>query len=478
MSSPGTGTRMNSTTAEEALERAKAIAARLSGGGDFDIAVPAAASASAPDVTATTKTTTSTKRKRWGVAPTGTESAKTTTPTEVLPGLSDAAKKLKQGVVVEPMKRRIWVTTSAERPPSHFLSYLPDKFQEIVNKVAGKTSASDDKDGEKNKDSSMSITIKLKGRGSSRVPSLIGMPEEPMHILLSGPPSLVPEAEPLVDALLVDAEKAPVEQLEPLEALPPGSESNGDNNHLALTTTNSYRPATVAQLLANNAANLAGSDGLLEEQVGVPNGIVGYLIGRGGETISTLQAKTGCKIQIQKEHELQPGQIMRVITLQATTPASIAECRGMIETMVAERIRAAGGTPSSASGAGNNASGGGGAKDAKVGDAVAAGHALVQVQVPDADVGLIIGKSGSTIKSIQESTGASIQIPPSGNVDDPSVRTVSITHPNEQGALAAKQQIEDMLNSKPSYAGGGGGGGGNSGGGGQQLTIQIMVRNE
>ena len=467
---------MNGTTAEEALERAKAIAARLSGGGDVNVASVATATATATDPS--TKTTTSTKRKRWGVAPTTTDSEKNTTPAEALPGLSDAAKKLKQGVVVEPMKRRIWVTTSAERPPSHFLSYLPDKFQEIVNKVDGKTSTSDDKDGQK-KDSSMSVTITLKGKGSSRVPSLIGMPEEPMHILLSGPPSLVPQAEPLVDALLVDAEKAPVEQLEPLELLPQGSESNGngnfnsDNNHLALTTTNSYRPATVAQLIANNAANFAGSDSLLEEQVGVPNGIVGYLIGRGGETISMLQAKTGCKIQIQKEHELQPGQVMRVITLQATTPASIAECRGMIETMVAERIRAAGGAPSSAGGAGNNAGGGGGSKDAKVGDAVASGHALVQVQVPDADVGLIIGKSGSTIKSIQESTGASIQIPPSGNVDDPSVRTVSITHPNEQGALAAKQQIEDLLNSKPSYAGGHSGGGG----GGQQLTIQIMVNN-
>jgi far upstream element-binding protein len=471
---------MNSTSAEEALERAKAIAARLSGSSDVNVAAVATATATAPSTT----TTTSTKRKRWGVAPrsndsTGTSNTNTNTsttaPAEVLPGLSDAAKKLKQGVVVEPMKRRIWVTTSAERPPSHFLSYLPDKFQEIVNEVS---KASDDKDSvkDKDKDSSMPITILLKGRGSSRVPSLIGMPEEPMHILLSGPPLLVPQAEPLVDALLVAAEKAPVEQLEPLEPLPQGSESNtysnsNADNHLALTTTNSYRPATVAQLIANNAANFPGSDNLLEEQVGVPNGIVGYLIGRGGETISTLQAKTGCKIQIQKEHELQPGQVMRVITLQAATPASIAECRGMIETMVAERIRAAGGTPSNAGGGGggNNA---GGPKDAKVGDAVAAGHALVQVQVPDADVGLIIGKSGSTIKSIQESTGASIQIPPSGNADDPSVRTVSITHPNEEGALAAKQKIEGLLNSKPSYAGG------NSGGGGQQLTIHIMVSNE
>jgi polyribonucleotide nucleotidyltransferase len=90
----------------------------------------------------------------------------------------------------------------------------------------------------------------------------------------------------------------------------------------------------------------------------------------------------------------------------------------------------------------------------------------VKVEVPDADVGLIIGKGGTTIKSIQETTGASIQIPPSGNADNPSVRTINITHPNEQGANAAKQQIEHVLSSKPSYAQ-------NSG---PQTSVQITVR--
>jgi far upstream element-binding protein len=90
----------------------------------------------------------------------------------------------------------------------------------------------------------------------------------------------------------------------------------------------------------------------------------------------------------------------------------------------------------------------------------------VTVEVPDADVGLIIGKGGTTIKSIQETTGASIQIPPSGNADNPSVRTINITHPDEQGANAAKQQIEHVLSSKPSYAQ-------NSG---PQTSVQIMVR--
>jgi len=191
----------------------------------------------------------------------------------------------------------------------------------------------------------------------------------------------------------------------------------------------------------------------MEEEIHVPNGVVGYLIGRGGETISSMQARSGCKVQIQKEHELQPGQTNRIITLQATTQESIDQCREMIESMVQDRIRAAGGPPS------------GGSKDGKVNEALAAGHALVKVEVPDADVGLIIGKGGTTIKSIQETTGASIQIPTSGNPDNPSVRTISITHPNEQGANAAKEQIQNLLNSKPSYAQ-------NQG---PQTSVQIMI---
>ena len=271
-----------------------------------------------------------------------------------------------------------------------------------------------------------------------------------MHISISGPDTLIAKADILVDSLLVEAEQAPPENV---------LSENVSNNNLALTTisppqqASGYRPATVAQLISGRPG-IGGDDGpLIEEEVLVPNGMVGFLIGRGGETITSMQARSGCKVQIQKEHELRPGQTNRVITLQATSQEAIDQCREMIESMVQDRIRAAGG-------------GGGGGKDGKVQEALAAGHVLVKVDVPDGDVGLIIGKGGATIKSIQESTGASIQIPSSGNADNPSVRTLSVTHPNEQGANAAKQQIEYLLKSKPSY---------HAQNQGPQITVEIMV---
>mmetsp|Transcript_6616 Transcript_6616/g.10920 ORF Transcript_6616/g.10920 Transcript_6616/m.10920 type:complete len:416 (-) Transcript_6616:135-1382(-) len=112
----------------------------------------------------------------------------------------------------------------------------------------------------------------------------------------------------------------------------------------------------------------------------------------------------------------------------------------------------------------DNFSGGGGgnnSQEARTKDAVQSGHVLVTVAVPDTDVGLIIGKAGSTIKGIQDRSGANIQIPQSGDADNPNIRTVSITHPHGEGASLAKQMIEDILGSKKNQS--------------PQLTIQVEI---
>jgi far upstream element-binding protein len=416
---------MSTTSAEEALQKAREIAARLTGGGG----AAAAAANSSPATTTTSPTapaptTSTTKRKRWGVAPASNEATGV-----ALPGLEAAAKKLKQQE--EPVSKRMWVSTTKERPESHYFVYLPSRILDLVDKIGA--------DGNDEK-----VTIQLKGRGSSREPPLPGIPEEPMHILIKGNPALVERAELMVDSLLQEADVAPVEELEPLDE---------NAQSMALTVqhqqrSSGYTPATVAQLIHHNPALAAVANGgpLMEEEMKVPNGIVGYLIGRGGETINMLQAKSGCKMQIQKEMDLKPGATERIITLQAASQASIDDCRQMIQKMVDERVRAAGGHVG-----GGGGSGGGGVKDGRVADALAHGHSLVKMDVPDADVGLIIGKGGSTIKGIQESTGSQVQIPAVGNPDNPSVRTISITCPTQEGAESAKSQIQNVLNSKPTF---------------------------
>eukprot|EP00934_Nitzschia_sp_Nitz4_P001774 Nitzschia sp. Nitz4//scaffold96_size78090//30074//32267//NITZ4_005491-RA/size78090-augustus-gene-0.13-mRNA-1//-1//CDS//3329560564//1774//frame0 len=448
------------TTAEEARLKAMAIAARLSGNAG---ATSATTTSAGSDNLATSAVP---KRKRWGVAP---PSVLSEAANEVLPGL-DAAKRAKTTTDVPvTVSKKIWVRTNEERGAAHFKAYFEDRLEKLQNRINESKTPSD------------TVQLQLKGRGSSNEPPPPGMPEEPMHILITAPSdAVIATAEPPVDELLIEAEQAPVEAVDPedvkMAAAVRASAIKTDGSSLALTTTgsraaaystsnSSYRPATVAQLIANNPihANIGEGD-LLEETVNVPNGIVGFLIGRGGETISSMQARSSCKVQIQKEHELAPGQTHRVITLQAATQESINQCREMIESMVEDRIRAAGGSVAAGAGAG-------GSKDAKVQEALLAGHALVTVLVPDADVGLIIGKAGSTIKAIQDQTGAQVQIPPSSSTDENGMRHVSITHPSEGGAHEAKRRIEDLLKSKPSFS--------NSNGGpdhaGPQITIQVMI---
>ncbi|CAB9500441.1 Far upstream element-binding protein 2 [Seminavis robusta] len=446
------------SSAEEAARKAREIAAKLMGGGG-----------SSPTASAPAPATTSTgKRKRWGVAPSAVADASGGA-NAALPGLDAMAKKLKQEA--EPVQKRLWITScvSIERPAWHYVSFMSPRLDEIIQKVSNLL-----------KTDPKELEISFKGRGSSREPPLPGIPEEPLHVFVKGPKETAEEAELEIDTLLQEAEKAEVtiDITQEPEYLAANNESAGPENDRQLAIVGgqghngSYRPATVAQLIGGNANHPAASNSgdWPAEEVHVPNGVVGFIIGRGGETITSMQARTGAKVQIQKEHELQPGQTMRIITVSAPTKEAVEQCKTIITSMVEDRVGKMGGFDRRGS------STMGGERDSKVQAALDQGHVLKTVEVPDKDVGLIIGKGGATIQDIQNRTGASIQIPQSasngGSKADEAMRTVSVTHPNETGAQEAVTMITAILASKKSANEGGGGGGG---GGGPQTTIQVMI---
>ena len=467
---------MSEISAEEALLKAKEIAARLTsaaaiGGAPLPIPAAPVASGEIPSETKPVVTAKSErKRKRWGSAP--VVASPPIAVAEALPGLNEA--KLKQQAAAAkftgPSSKRVWVPTSRERRETHFASFLKERLPELSAKINCGDFNGDDQN-----------VMELGGRGASTV-IVYGMPLEPMHVTIKGSDTFIAAAAPRLEELLAEGERADREGPPPDddEKAIEGDKDKYSSSALTLTrpyyqeinakrNQSGYRPATVAQLISGNPdvlgdfGNGSGVDGnaeLLEESIKIPNGIVGFIIGRGGETISSMQARSGCKVQIQKEHELQPGQTERVITLQAVKQESIDECREIIESMVRDRVRSAGGNARSS----NNTSGGGGDyygrggvggggrtdnTDAKVQEALAEGHKLVKVEVPDADVGLVIGKGGSTIKYIQETTASSVQIPHAADPDNPSVRSISITCPTEEGAEAAKSQIVNIIKNKP-----------------------------
>lgn len=398
-------------SAEDAVARAKAIAAKLTSGATSNSTnvnentVNALDVAKAAEAALAGLVDTSTKRKRWDDDP------------------EDNSKKSKGE-----SSRRLWISTK-EKPASHYRLYWEQHGASITNQVSA---------GE--------IHLELKGRGSSTTAALPGIPEEPLHLLIQGPTVESCEAaEPLVDQLFV-------QKADQAELLAEDSPQESSHNAVSATSSSGYRPAPVASLIHNvNNGNMNVPDGqLFEEEIGVPNGLVGYIIGRGGESITSMQARTGAKVQIQREAEMAPGATQRVITLSGTTKQAIDACRSIIERMVQDRTNS---TQQSQQQRGSfaasvNAS----SQEARLQQAVEAGHVLVKVAVPNTDVGLIIGKAGTTIKSIQDRSGANIQIPQSGDADNPSIRTVSITHPHAEGAQLAKQLIEDVLGSKKNQA--------------------------
>jgi far upstream element-binding protein len=167
----------------------------------------------------------------------------------------------------------------------------------------------------------------------------------------------------------------------------------GPSSGGAPASSSSYTPKPVASLLGLGGAPSGhygptpGSTTFVEEKIGVPNGVVGFIIGRGGESILSMQRRSGCKVQIQKEFEMAPGSTQRVITLTADTKDSVDMARGIIEGMVKEKMMeqqqqksAAGG---SVGGPGLGAAGGAGVdpQTARMNQAIAEGHAVVKVQV-------------------------------------------------------------------------------------------------
>jgi transcription antitermination factor NusA-like protein len=442
----------SSMTADEAVRRAREIAARLSG-----LPLPASPPTSTNGVTSVAPNnghvvgnvpesvdepsnfddaggTAGKKRKRWGVMP-------PTEPPTISPTVeSEAAKEARAKAVAavakaiapgaltivpkpkpQPITKRVWIDTntmlSEDRPAAHYVAYGERHFKILLEKL------NKDAKGKKEKDSSFTstvngkndksedediLTIEFKGKGATDRPPVLGMPEEPFHVHLHGPKNLVEQAEFQVEDILEQAQTAPIEEdavNARLAAEGALTAIGGSYHTMPVQSVSTYRPASVAQLIGQanlplEQRMLEANAPLIEEAIGVPNGIVGFIIGRGGENIASMQAKTGCKVQIQKEHELQPGQTERTITLQAGSQEAVNACKEIIENLVAERVRAVGGSSNRSSNyTSTTVSGGDKQQQATlsldpVQQAVAIGHKMVEVDVPDADVGLVIGKGG------------------------------------------------------------------------------------
>jgi predicted RNA-binding protein YlqC (UPF0109 family) len=121
----------------------------------------------------------------------------------------------------------------------------------------------------------------------------------------------------------------------------------------------------------------------VEEIVLVPNKHVGAVIGKGGETIQVLTARSGARIQVRKDAEHNPADPDRPITLIGKKEQVDEARRLVMETVT----RAESGQP----------------METPLGQEYRLpGHIEEHVFIPNDCVGPIIGKSGSTIQMMQQ----------------------------------------------------------------------------
>ncbi|PAA51699.1 hypothetical protein BOX15_Mlig011757g1, partial [Macrostomum lignano] len=179
---------------------------------------------------------------------------------------------------------------------------------------------------------------------------------------------------------------------------------------------------------------------------------VGLMIGRGGETITRLQAESGARIQISSDSV--DG--TRNVTISGGQ-AEVERAKRMMDAMIAEK-------------------GGGGAGDRSRGDQA---QESIEINIPASKVGLLIGRAGENIKSLQEKSGVKMILIQDGTTASMSEKPLKITGTPDR-LNYARDLVMELLNSKeqqpsggfgqgaggprgPGSFGGGGGGGGYSG---------------
>ncbi|XP_062339969.1 far upstream element-binding protein 3 isoform X2 [Osmerus eperlanus] len=128
----------------------------------------------------------------------------------------------------------------------------------------------------------------------------------------------------------------------------------------------------------NQLGGMVHQRAIMTEDFKVPDKMVGFIIGRGGEQITRIQLESGCKIQIAADSG---GMMDRPCTLTGS-PESIEQAKRLLSQIV-DRCRNGPGFHSDMDG----------------------NSAIQELLIPASKVGLVIGKGGDTIKQLQERTG-------------------------------------------------------------------------
>lgn len=217
-----------------------------------------------------------------------------------------------------------------------------------------------------------------------------------------------------------------------------GSDFSGGNAYMnKLLSQPAAPPQTTAPSFSSYNSNYHSSS----KKIDIPNGRVGVIIGKGGDTIKYLQVQSGAKIQVTRDMDADPNSPTRSVEIQGT-PEQIARAEQLITEVLAQ---ADAGVSEIVSGR-------------RPGGPAQPGAETYQMKIGNNKVGLVIGKGGETIKSMQAKSGARIQViplhlPPG---DTSTERTVYVDGTEEQIEVAKQLLNEILSENRPRNPSGGG----------------------
>lgn len=242
--------------------------------------------------------------------------------------------------------------------------------------------------------------ILIRGKGASKDGGSGVHPddEDELHVAIEGNEDAVDRASREVEKILYNPEQAmklKSEQLRTLAEMNQGSEGI-------------YGPG--------------GSSDSYQIELRVPNNMVGLIIGRGGENILRIQSQLNVNVQIAKESEMKPGETLRSIVIKGQQD-NVQEAKKRIDEIIAQQNqKQSGGLSGTAM------------KDLDT-------KYVLKLPVPNDKVGIIIGKGGMNIKSIQEKTKTTVQIPQIPDEDNPNTRTILIGGDIQDSIYQARDEI-------------------------------------
>nr|CCA26015.1 conserved hypothetical protein [Albugo laibachii Nc14] len=246
--------------------------------------------------------------------------------------------------------------------------------------------------------------ILIRGKGSSK--DAFGEPDEndDLHVLITADSEeAIARAQASIEEILFNPQQAMKLKQEQLRKVAELKGAGVDGNEFG-----HYGPGS--------------ADGSQAYQMPVPRTYVGYIIGRGGETIRDLQARSGAHIQIVREEEGAAFTPDRFVSIAGTEEA-VESAKKLIQNLLDER-----------------ASGGGSGDDARYGGSNPDGSETLEILVPNDRVGLVIGRGGATIRSIQVRTGTNITVPQTPDATNPTMRKITV-----KGTMEAKDAAKNEI---------------------------------